>query len=73
METVKRLVVFRGLGKEEFIGRAQRICDGGGGGGVLWDCLPALSSLASDTSINPQPRAVRHFLDLEGKFISLAD
>ena len=34
METVKRLVVFRGLGKEEFIGRAQRICDGGGGGGA---------------------------------------
>ena len=31
METVKRLVVSRGLGKEEFIGRAQRICDGGGG------------------------------------------
>ena len=45
----------------------------GGGGGVLWDYLPALSALASDTSINPQPRAVRHLLDLEGKFISLAD
>ena len=30
METVKRLVVSRALGKEEFIGRAQRICDGWG-------------------------------------------
>ena len=31
METVKRFMVSRALGKEEFIGRAQRICDGGRG------------------------------------------